>query len=183
MSRIASTRRTASKFPPANSSKVAANSKPPSTLDQLTSELAGLRIADKKGKQRQQASESDISPEARKVQAMRTVNASSQSLSKFAQSGWKRSKPSRGTSLSDVKKCITDVTKALTYLRGLDGENLDIEKSASSVVGKLISMEMVSLGPRLCRLSYSLRFASSMSLCRCSRICILGSTPLLTPGQ
>ncbi|KAL4259196.1 separase [Pleurotus pulmonarius] len=138
MSRIASTRRTASKLP----SKVVANSKPPSTVDQLTSELAGLRIADKKGKQRQQPTESDISPEARKVQAMRAVNASSQSLSKFAQSGWKRSKPSRGTSLSDVKKCITDVTKALTYLRGLDEGNLDIEKSASSVVGKLIAMEM-----------------------------------------
>ncbi|KAJ8693527.1 separin protein [Pleurotus ostreatus] len=141
MSRLASTRRTVSKLPSADSSKSVANSKPPSTLDQLTSELAGLRIADKKGKQRQ-ASDSEISPEARKVQAMKGVNASSQSLSKFAQSGWKRSKPSRGTSLSDVKKCITEATKALTYLRGLDEGNLDIEKSASSVVGKLISMEM-----------------------------------------
>ncbi len=179
MSRIASTRRTASKLP----SKVAANSKPLSTVDQLTSELAGLRIADKKGKQRQPQSESDISPEARKVQAMRADNASSQSLSKFAQSGWKRSKPCRGTSLSDVKKCITDVTKALTYLRGLDEGNLDIEKSASSVVGKLIAMEMVSLGARLCRLSYSWRLVSSMSLCRCSQICTLGSTLSSIPGQ
>ncbi|KAF9489736.1 hypothetical protein BDN71DRAFT_1511885 [Pleurotus eryngii] len=73
---------------------------------------------------------------------MKAVNASSQSLSKFAQSGWKRSKPSSGTSLSDVKKCITEAMKALSYLRGLVEGNLDIEKSASSVVGKLISMEM-----------------------------------------
>lgn len=182
MSRLASTRRTASKLPSADSSKSAANSKPPSTLDQLTSELAGLRIADKKGKQRQ-ASDSESSPEARKVQAMKAVNASSQSLSKFAQSGWKRSKPSRGTSLSDVKKCITEATKALTYLRGLDEGNLDIEKSASSLVGKLISMEMVSLGAHLCHLSYSWRLASSMSLCRCFQMCTLGSTPLLTLGQ
>ncbi|EIW51672.1 separase [Trametes versicolor FP-101664 SS1] len=74
---------------------------------------------------------------------MRNVNAASKSLSAVAESGWKASdaKSDRTTAASAVKHAAS-ARKELNVLREFSPGEVDVERAASSVVGKLVSLEM-----------------------------------------
>lgn len=101
----------------------------------------GPRVASK-GKGREKPVES---PEERKNSAMRSVNANSQSLSSVIQSGWKASMPRTGSgyTVASVSALASTLHNSLNSLRKLSPGDLDVERAASSVVGKLIALEMV----------------------------------------
>ena len=108
------------------------------TADQLANELATkLTIGVRKGKEKAEEGET-------KLLCMRSVNAASQALTQVVQSGWKRSslEASRAT-LSSVNSSALAATKGLSNLRKICPGDLDVERAASSVLGKLIALEMV----------------------------------------
>ncbi|KAH9848957.1 peptidase family C50-domain-containing protein [Lenzites betulinus] len=108
--------------------------------DELADSLASkLSISDPKGK----AKPADTTPQQRKANAMRSVNAASKSLSSLAESGWRASdgKSDRTNAAAAVKHAAT-ARKELGILRKIGPGELDVERAASSVVGKLISLEM-----------------------------------------
>lgn len=105
-------------------------------------------------------------PEQRCADAMRAVNAVSRSLSGFIEVGWKAStttanganspkspsKPKAATSKATTKddiplqvdKLVITVQENLATLRELRQRDIDVERAASSIVGKLLSLECVS---------------------------------------
>ena len=78
------------------------------------------------------------------------VNVSLQTLSTAAQSGWKftpgETKNARKTNMdaSKVDDATRTAKKALERLREITPDNLDVERAACSITGKLITLEMVS---------------------------------------
>ena len=142
--------------------------------DDLADKLATtLTISDSKGKRRAAAP----TPEERKANAMRAVNLASKSLSAILESGWKASeaKPADRTTASTITKHAAAARKDLTLLRELSPGEVDLERAASSIVGKLISLEMVRphitadrtasliLGEVQCRSWPSPRYARSVN--------------------
>lgn len=73
-----------------------------------------------------------------KVSAMLVVNATLQMLSNMARSG-----PDVKSTAVKVDKAIEDSKKALTLLRNLCPEDLDVERAACSLVGKLLLLDRV----------------------------------------
>ena len=107
------------------------------TADQLANKLATkLTIGSGKGKQK--AEEGD-----KKVLSMRSVNTASQALTQVVQAGWKKS--ASETTLSSVNSSASAAAKGLSNLRKICPGDLDVERAASSVLGKLIALEMVCL--------------------------------------
>lgn len=108
------------------------------TVDQLANELATkLMIGSGKGKQK--AEEGDT-----KVLSMRSVNTASQALTQVVQAGWKKSSSDASkTTLSSVNSSASAAAKGLSNLRKICPGDLDVERAASSVLGKLIALEMV----------------------------------------
>lgn len=91
------------------------------------------------------------SQEERCQEAMRLVNTASRGLSEIAESGWKFGSSASATSKSkssDKTPVIAGHYKtamaSLVTLREFRPDDVDIERAASSIVGKLLSMEMVS---------------------------------------
>lgn len=78
---------------------------------------------------------------------MRAVNAASQSLSNVLQSGWKSSKDvsaiKKSSSSSMANTAASAAKKGLRELRAICPGDVDVERAASSIVGKLIALEMV----------------------------------------
>lgn len=86
--------------------------------------------------------------------AMREVNSASRGLSSIVESGWKRStssptpaqrgaksnQPDRESQASDY---AVSARSALQMLRELKPGDMDVERAASSLVGKLVASEMV----------------------------------------
>lgn len=72
---------------------------------------------------------------------MRAANGASQALSALVQAGDKKGK-GKG---EDGASLGTKAKKALGELRGMRPGNADTERAAGSVVGKLISLDLVSL--------------------------------------
>ena len=96
-----------------------------------------------KGKQRAK----DESPEERRVSAMLDVNSTLQTLSSMAQSGWKANSEQGRTKSNTLGKMLAAVARAneaLSCLRTICSDNLDVERAASSVISKLLALEMVS---------------------------------------
>ena len=119
-----STRRTASRQP----SKSLKNA--PNSVDQLAGDLATkLAIG---------------SPES-KLSAMLSVNAASQDLSRVIQSGWKKSSSSSKTTLQSTTSSASAAVKHVALLRNLCPDDVDVERAAASILGKLVALEMVSL--------------------------------------
>ncbi|KAI8971333.1 peptidase family C50-domain-containing protein [Trametes punicea] len=117
-------------------------SKSSSTLssDDLAEKLATkLTISDFKGK----AKDVITTSHEREAAAMRAVNLASKSLSVVAESGWKASqaKADRTTAATAVKDAAI-ARKELAVLRELSPGEVDIERAASSIAGKLIALEM-----------------------------------------
>ena len=73
---------------------------------------------------------------------MRAVNAASQSLSAVVQGGWKagEKKSSLG---AEAMSAAGKAEEALKVLRVACPGDLDVERAASSVVAKLVVLEMV----------------------------------------
>jgi separase len=124
--------------------------------DDLADRLATtLVISNAIGKRKATASTAppaghSIDAEECRFAAMRAVNGGLQSLAAVVQSGWKRlaeggesSLGKKGTTLSDVQASSTSISTSLRKLRGLGSGDLDVERAASSFVGKLVSLEMV----------------------------------------
>lgn len=98
--------------------------------DDLADQVAGLTI----GKQK------TLSKEEPRLAVMRAVNTASQSLSAVAQSGWKAGSAKKS---STAAVAAVAASKSLQELRGICPEDADVERAASSVVGKLLALEMV----------------------------------------
>jgi hypothetical protein len=82
----------------------------------------------------------------RRLVAMQSVNSASQSLSALVQSGWKKHSelpPKKSSTLASANASATSASKYLLTLREISPEDLDVERAASSIVGKLITLEMV----------------------------------------
>jgi len=110
------------------------------TADQLANELATkLTIGSGKGKQRAEGGDE-------KVLSMRSVNAASHALTQVVQAGWKKSSSDASkTTLSSVNSSASAAAKGLLSLRKICPGDLDVERAASSILGKLIALQMVCL--------------------------------------
>ncbi|TFK73377.1 hypothetical protein BDN72DRAFT_956580 [Pluteus cervinus] len=112
------------------------------TAAQLADQLAsGLTISNVKGKGK------SLSPDQRRAESMRAINSASQSLSASVQAGWKASKHLPKDATARVMQSINDAEEHLALLRGsTSGDiNLDIERAAVSILGKLISLELFDI--------------------------------------
>lgn len=121
------------------------------TADQLVTELVSkLTLNDVKGKRKAEEPIVDT-----KLSSMRAVNAASQSLGAVVQSGWKKSNASSAsrTTLTTIKNSASSAENHLSILRKLTPGNVDVERAAVSVLGKLVSLEMVCF--KTCCLSES----------------------------
>jgi len=96
-----------------------------------------------KGKQKAK----DESPEQRKISAMIDVNGSLQTLSLVVKSGWKANseegRTKKSSAISKVSAAVSRANEALSYLRVLCPDDLDVERAASSMMSKLLVLEMV----------------------------------------
>ncbi|KAJ6597043.1 cysteine peptidase C50 [Mycena vulgaris] len=128
--------------------------------DQLAEKLASLTLSKPKTKGKEKGT---LSPEEHRVSAMRAVNSASQELSSSVQSGWRRSSdvpPKKSPAFVSANASATLAAKHLALLRGISPGDLDIERAAGSVLGKLVTLEMFDaallalqeMHPRLCTL-------------------------------
>jgi separase len=122
--------------------------------EELTRELASTRAtttSKAKGARNKVAEEHSETPRSRqdnRISAMHAVNNASQGLTTVMKSGWKA--PSSGTTL---KKSTTPTHEAfglaasaraaLEDLRMISPCDVDVERAAISVAGKLLSLDMV----------------------------------------
>ncbi|KAH9478241.1 Separin [Psilocybe cubensis] len=113
------------------------------TATQLANELA-TKLTISNGTETKTTTKAKKTPENvdHKVLAMRSVNEASQALSGVVQSGWKKSADSSKTTLATATSAASKASKALDTLRKLRPGDLDVERAASSVLGKLIALEM-----------------------------------------
>ena len=131
--------------PSAPSGRSSKSRKPETTPDQLAKDLAGkLKISNAKGKQKARE-EDELDSEAKKLASMRAVNGASQTLSNIAQSGWTKSTGGivSKTTLNTVISSTVEATKHLGVLRRISPGDIDVERAALSVLGKLLVLEMV----------------------------------------
>ncbi|KAJ7449960.1 cysteine peptidase C50 [Mycena latifolia] len=131
-----------------------------SSGDQLADKLSSLTISKPKTKGKEKAT---LSPEERRVSVMRAVNSASQELSDAIQSGWRKSSDvplKKSQAFVSASASATLAAKHLALLREISPGDLDIERAAGSVVGKLVTLEMFDsallvlqdMHPRLCTL-------------------------------
>src|SRR5258705_10254051 len=121
--------------------------KPALTADQLAKDLAdNLSIDNGKRKQKDQEDHWQVTnSEAKKLVSMRAVNSASQTLSNVTQSDWKKSTggTSSKTTLNTVVSSAAEAAKHLRVLRRISPGDIDVERAALSILGKLIVLEMV----------------------------------------
>ena len=125
------------------------------SADALASQLASaLTISHKPSKGKEKASEAPWNPEERCLAAMRAVNSASKRLSSIISAGWKATDaPSKKSehSIEGVRAVIEEARLNLNLLREMKKGDLDVERAASSIIGKVLSLELV-------RLSHQYRF-------------------------
>ncbi|KAG6920238.1 hypothetical protein DXG01_005007 [Tephrocybe rancida] len=106
------------------------------SIDKLAEQLtSGLVMSDVKGKRKA----ANVSEEQLRLESMRVVNSASQALSSAIQSGWKKSS---GKPSSSVASAVTAAAKHLKVLRPNERGDVDVERAAMSVLGKLVALEM-----------------------------------------
>ena len=102
-----------------------------------------LTISGSKGKRKtapEVVSEDDL-----RISAMRSVNSASQELSKVVRSGWKKSLSNFSTTtLSNAESSALTAEENLCVLRRICLQDMDVERAAVSVLGKLVTLDMVS---------------------------------------
>ncbi|KAL4079673.1 hypothetical protein J3A83DRAFT_4211529 [Scleroderma citrinum] len=104
---------------------------------------------DRNGKQKVDSRRAETlpsTPEQDKVAAMRAVNASLQTLSSVVQSGWKASQTDTSKKPDAIRgkmdNAVEDAGRALEKLRRMCPEDMDVERAASSLIGKLLALEL-----------------------------------------
>ncbi|KAI0064205.1 hypothetical protein BV25DRAFT_1914431 [Artomyces pyxidatus] len=138
----------------------AGKTKPPPSADDLADKLAAT-LSISKGKHVQTNAK-----EEKRLLAMRAVNAASQGLSTVLKSGWKA--PSGepletkvGAGAFEAVQLTTSAKGSLAELRILAPEDVDVERAALSVAGKLLSLDMhvhaldilADMHPHICAIS------------------------------
>ena len=102
-----------------------------------------LTISGSKGKQK--AAPKVISEDDLRISAMRSVNSASQELSNVVRSGWKKSLSNFSkTTLSNAESSALTAEENLCVLRRICPQDMDVERAAVSVLGKLVTLDMVS---------------------------------------
>ena len=102
-----------------------------------------LTISGPKGKQK--AAPEVISEDDPRISAMRSVNSASQELSNVVRSGWKKSLSNFSkTTLSNAESSALTAEENLCVLRRICLQDMDVERAAVSVLGKLVTLDMVS---------------------------------------
>ncbi|KAJ7775022.1 cysteine peptidase C50 [Mycena metata] len=131
--------------------------------DELVAKMSSLALSKSKSKGKEKEKPAPT-PEEQRVSAMRAVNAASQELSNVVQSGWKRSSdvppPKKSSAFVSASASAALANKHLALLREISPGDLDIERAAGSVLGKLVALEMFDTSlvalqgmyPRLCTL-------------------------------
>ncbi|KAK1232899.1 separin protein [Marasmius sp. AFHP31] len=130
-------RRTATRQPPSASRKA-------TSVDQLAEQLATNLVVSKDIKGKQKAAPS-MTPEEQRAHSMRNINSASQHLSSLFQSGWRQSQEKSTQKSSVSSDAIASASKAATNLqtlRKLGSRDVDIERAAMSVLGKLVALEL-----------------------------------------
>ena len=119
------------------------------STDDVTHRLASaLTISNTKGV----GTEHSRAPESiqdRRISVMRTVNAASQGLTAVMKSGWKApsvepSKKKSSATRHEAFGLAASARSALGDLRVVSPGDIDVERAAISVAGKLLSLDMVS---------------------------------------
>ncbi|SJK98717.1 uncharacterized protein ARMOST_01986 [Armillaria ostoyae] len=111
-----------------------------SAVDRLADQLAsGLSIT-AKGKEKAQTPV--LSVERQRVVAMRAVNSASQSLASIVTSDWKRSTGDSPRKLTEARSAATSAATHIASLRELCPGDIDVERAAMSVLGKLVALDM-----------------------------------------
>ncbi|KZT24871.1 hypothetical protein NEOLEDRAFT_1134566 [Neolentinus lepideus HHB14362 ss-1] len=124
------------------------------TIDELAEQFAsGLNVSNPKDVKGKRKVPAPPSQDYRRI-AMRQVNEASQYLSSAVQAGWKASassklrptsKTSTGSwSVSRIGKTVQQVRESLQKLRELNSDDMDVDRAASSMIGKLVNLEMYS---------------------------------------
>ncbi|KAF7294812.1 Cysteine peptidase C50 [Mycena indigotica] len=111
--------------------------------DELVDGIASLSLSDKA---------------EQRLASMRAVNSASQELSTIVQSGWRKSGDPKSTFATKSNAAATKAAKHLAILRDVSPDDVDIERAAGSVLGKLVALEMMDsalsalkeMHPRLC---------------------------------
>lgn len=131
------TRQTSTAVKPVNPKATTSKTKLPAiSADDLANQVAGLTISDTKGKHKASSNEDT------RLAAMRAVNSASQRLSGIVQSGWKAGSGKKPTTAAGA---VSVAVKSLKELRGMCPGDIDVERAASSIVGKLLALEMVGV--------------------------------------
>lgn len=138
----------------ANSTRRTTRTKATTTQDDITTKLVSkLTLHDTRTrplvKQPSRVGPPPPAPEDEMASCMRMVNLSLQSLSAVTQSGWKstprETKNAHNTSAHASK--VDDATRtariALKRLREITPDDVDVERAACSITGKLITLELV----------------------------------------
>lgn len=87
----------------------------------------------------------DASDERRRF-SMEAANAASQSLGTVIQSGWNASNPDvAGLSTDNIRSIVACFRLAISALREVIPRDVDVERVVSSFIGKLISIQFVSV--------------------------------------
>ncbi|KAJ6630611.1 peptidase family C50-domain-containing protein [Mycena sp. CBHHK59/15] len=132
------------------------------STDQLADKLSSLAISKPQTKGKEKAT---LPLEDPRMSAMRAVNSASQALTDMAKSGWRKSSdvppPKRSAAFVSASASAALAAKHLALLRDMSPRDLDIERAAGSVLGKLVTLEMFDpalvalqeIHPRLCVLS------------------------------
>ena len=124
--------------------RVQATGRSKTTLDELANEVAN-KLTLKEPRTAKGKAKAAFTIEERMATAMRTVNTVSKTLSELVARS-----PARRSKISEEK--IKSAIDALRILRELNPGDVDTERAASSLVGKLISLEMVCASfSQLCR--------------------------------
>lgn len=120
--------------------KVTPKSKQPViSPDELANQVASLTIASTSTKGKQKAKTAPSSEDSR-LAAMRATNSASQTLSSIVQSGWKAGSGKKPTTVTGA---VNAAAKSLKELRAMGPGEIDVERAASSIIGKLLALEMV----------------------------------------
>lgn len=114
--------------------------------DILAAKLSSaLTLSDRPSKGKEKV----VDPEEQCLSAMRAVNSASKRLSAAVTAGWRpdESQPRTRGDLTahDMQKLVEDTASKLNYLREQKSGDLDVERAASSIIGKLLSLELVRL--------------------------------------
>ncbi|KAL0578391.1 separin protein [Marasmius crinis-equi] len=137
-------------MPPAAASRrnptrqTATTSSKTTSVDRLAEQLATKLTVSKDVKGKQKAPPT-LSPEEQRAHSMRTINSASQHLSSLFQSGWRLSQEKSTPKSSVSNDALASGSKAvdhLVILRRLCSRDVDIERAAMSVLGKLVALEL-----------------------------------------